>query len=125
MIASRRVGVRPVIWVAASDPGREHRAELRAHRIDAAHGHGAPADREVVRRQLATAHEVAPGGFVMAALPEPLPEPELRTRLLALRRGQRLERAGLVRGEARRLAAHPGPQRREVASSLEPRDVLE
>ena len=86
-------------------PGLEHAAELRAHRVDAAHGHGAATDGEVVRRQLPRPHEVSIGRLALAALPQPLAQAELGAGLLIARARQGLEPPCVVRGERGRALA--------------------
>src|SRR2546428_17501 len=106
-------------------PGLEHAAELRAHRVDAAHGHGAATDGEVVRRQLPRPHEVSIGRLALAALPQPLAQAELGAGLLIARARQGLEPPCVVRGERGRLAPGPGadcgqrPRRFEAGHVLE------
>src|ERR671922_878229 len=77
IVLATRVGQRAIVRAAAADPGLEHLAELRPHRIDAADGHRSAANREVVRRQLTGAHEVTLGRLTRAVSREPLRQSEL------------------------------------------------
>src|SRR5215470_7529762 len=104
-VLATRVGQRAVVRVAGGPPRLDHLAEFRPHGIDAADGHGAATDREVVRCELARANEVTLGGLGPALARQPLREAELRARLLVLRRRQHLQRARLRGREPRGLPA--------------------
>src|SRR6266576_40336 len=86
-VLATRVGQRAVVRSAAGAPGLDHFPELRTHGIDAADRHGAAPDGEIVRRQLARAHEMPFGRGVPALARQPLRQPELGARLLVRRRG--------------------------------------
>src|SRR5262249_7620486 len=103
-VSATGIGQRPVVGMARGRPLAEHPAELRADGIDAAQGHGAPADREVVGRQLAGAGKVALRGLGAPAAEQPLAQPELRPGQLITGTRQRLERPDLLRGEGGNLS---------------------
>ena len=81
-----------------------------------AHRHGAAADREVVRGQLAAAHEVALGRRRPALRPQPLAEAELGARLLIGLRRQRLVATHLLVAQGRRPRRAPTPAARRGAA---------
>src|SRR5262245_66530948 len=91
-----------IVPVSGLRPRAEHGPEVRAHGVEATHGHGAPADGEVVGRELARPREVPRRRLGSPLLVEPLSEPELG--------------AGLLVGLGGQFQARPrlGPDRKSV-----------